>query len=56
MNERVTHSLRSAHLAYFTNTLFIAFFELRDAGHALYDLSWANAMHDELENFERNQV
>jgi hypothetical protein len=22
----------------------------------LYDLSWVNAMHEELENFERNQV
>jgi hypothetical protein len=27
LNERVTHSSRSAHLSYFLNTLFVAFFE-----------------------------
>jgi hypothetical protein len=52
----VTRSLRSAHLSYFTNTLFVALFEPRDVGHDLSDLSWVNVMHDELENFERNQV
>jgi hypothetical protein len=31
-------------------------FEPRDVGHALSDSSWVNAMHEELENFERNQV
>jgi signal transduction histidine kinase len=46
----------SAHLSCFTNTLFVVLFEPRDVGHALYDLSWVNAMHEELENFERNQV
>jgi hypothetical protein len=56
LNERVTQYSRSAHLSYFTNTLFIALFEPRDVGHALSDLSWVNAMHGELENFERNQV
>jgi hypothetical protein len=56
LNERVTRSLRSAHLTHFTNTLFVALFEPRDVGHALSDLSWVNAMHEELENFERNQV
>ncbi len=56
MNERVTQSSRSAHLSYFTNTLFVALFEPRDVGHALSDSSWVNAMHEELENFERNQV
>jgi hypothetical protein len=49
-------SLRSAHLSYFTNTLFVSLFEPRDIGNALSDSSWANAMHEELENFERNQV
>jgi hypothetical protein len=44
LNERVTHSSRLAHLAYFTNTLFIALFETQDVGHALSDLSWDNAM------------
>jgi hypothetical protein len=52
----VTRSSRSAHLSYFTNTLFVVLFEPRDVGHALSDLSWVNAMHEELENFERNQV
>jgi hypothetical protein len=52
LNERVTHSSRSAHLSYFSNILF----EPRDIGHALSDSSWVNVMHEELENFERNQV
>jgi thiosulfate reductase cytochrome b subunit len=56
LNERVTCYSRSTHLSYFSNTLFVALFEPRDVGHALSDLSWANAMHEELENFERNQV
>jgi hypothetical protein len=56
MNERVTRSLRSAHLSRFLNTLFVAPIEPRDVGHALSYLSWVNAMHEELENFERNQV
>jgi hypothetical protein len=56
LNERVTRSSRSAHLSYFSNTLFVALFEPRDVGHALSDSSWVNAMHEELENFERNQV
>jgi hypothetical protein len=46
----------SAHLSCFTNTLFVALFEPRDVVHALSTLSWVNAMHEELENFERNQV
>jgi hypothetical protein len=45
-----------AHLSCFTNTLFVALFEARDVGHALSDSSWVNVMHEELENFERNQV
>jgi hypothetical protein len=56
LNERVTRSSRSAHLSYFSNTLFVALFEPRDVGHALSDSSWVNAMHEELENFKRNQV
>jgi hypothetical protein len=31
-------------------------FEPRDIRHALSDSSWVNVMHEELENFERNQV
>jgi hypothetical protein len=56
LNERVTWSSRLAHLSCFTNTLFVALFEPHNAGHALSDSSWVNAMHEELENFERNQV
>jgi hypothetical protein len=56
LNERVTRSSRSAHLSCFSNTLFVALFEPRDVEHALSDSSWVNAMHKELENFERNQV
>jgi hypothetical protein len=46
----------SAHLSYFTNILFVALFEPRDIRHALSNSSWVNVMHEELENFERNQV
>jgi hypothetical protein len=56
MNERVTRSSRLAHLPCFTNTLFIALLEPRDVGNTFSDLSWVNAMHEELENFERNHV
>jgi hypothetical protein len=56
LNERVTRSSRSAHLSCFSNTLFAALFEHRDIGHALSDSSWVNAMHEELDNFKRNQV
>jgi hypothetical protein len=36
LNERVIPSSRSAHLFCFTNTLFVALFEPRDVGHALF--------------------
>jgi hypothetical protein len=45
-NERIIRSSRSAHLSYFTNTLFVALFEPRDVGHTFSDLSWVNAMHE----------
>jgi hypothetical protein len=56
LNKRVTHFSRLAHHFCFSNTLFVALFKPRDVGHALSDSSWVNAMHEELENFERNQV
>jgi hypothetical protein len=56
LNERVTRSLRSAHLSCFTNTLFVALFEPRDVGHTFSYSCWLNALHEELDNFERNQV
>jgi hypothetical protein len=52
----IARSSRSTHLSYFSNTLFVALFEPRDVGHALSDSSWVNAIHEELDNFERNQV
>jgi hypothetical protein len=56
LNERVTRSSRSLHLSFFSNALFVALFEPRDVGHILSYSSWVNAMHEELENFERNHV
>jgi hypothetical protein len=56
LNKRVTRFSRSSHLPCFTNILFVVLFEPRDVGHTLSDSSWVNAMHEELENFERNQV
>ncbi|WVZ70948.1 LOW QUALITY PROTEIN: hypothetical protein U9M48_019577 [Paspalum notatum var. saurae] len=55
LNERVTRS-RSISLAQFAHSAFVASFEPHDVGHALSDANWVNAMHEELENFERNQV
>jgi hypothetical protein len=52
----VTRSSRSGHLSCFSNTLFVALLEPQDVGHVLSDSSWVNAMHEELEKFERNQV
>ena len=43
-------------ISHFTHYAFVASFEPKDVGHALSDSNWVNAMHEELENFERNQV
>jgi hypothetical protein len=56
LNERVTQSSWLVHLSCFINTLFVGLFEPRDIGHALSDSSWVNVMHEELENFRRNQI
>jgi hypothetical protein len=40
----------------FAHAAFVATFEPKDIGHALSDHNWVNSMHEELENFERNQV
>jgi hypothetical protein len=56
LNESVTHSSRSAYLSCFLNIIFVALFEPQDVGHALSYSSWVSVMHEELENFERNQV
>ncbi|WVZ70222.1 hypothetical protein U9M48_018903 [Paspalum notatum var. saurae] len=53
IHQRVTRSL-VASLAFFSHSAYVASFEPRDVSHALSDPNWVNAMHEELENFERN--
>jgi hypothetical protein len=55
MNERTTQS-RVHNNSHFAHAAFVATFEPKDIGHALYDHNWVNSMHEEFENFERNQV
>jgi hypothetical protein len=47
---------RSINASHFAHLAFVATSELKDIGHALSDPNWVNAMYEELENFERNQV
>jgi hypothetical protein len=55
MNERTTRSRvwNNSHLAH---AAFVSTFVPKYIGHALSDHNWVNSMHEELENFERNQV
>ena len=53
INQRVMQSM-SYHISQFAHSAFVASFEPQDVGHALSDPDWVNAMHEELENFERN--
>ncbi|WVZ54057.1 LOW QUALITY PROTEIN: hypothetical protein U9M48_004922 [Paspalum notatum var. saurae] len=55
IHQRVTRSM-VASLAFFSHSVYVATFEPRDVSHALSDPNWVNAMHEELENFERNHV
>jgi hypothetical protein len=55
MNERTTRS-RVRNNSHFAHAAFVATFEPKDSGHTLSDHNWVNSMHEELENFERNQV
>jgi hypothetical protein len=55
MNERTTRS-RVRNTSHFAHATFVANFEPKDIGHTLLDHNWVNLMHEELENFERNQV
>jgi hypothetical protein len=55
INERMTRS-RSRNASHFAHSTFVAIFEPKDIGHVLSDPNWVNATHEELENFERNQV
>ena len=53
IDQRVTRS-RSYHISHFAHSAFAASFKPRDIGHALSNADWVNAMHEKLENFERN--
>jgi hypothetical protein len=55
INEHMTRS-RSRNVSHFAHSAFGATFEPEDIGHTLSDPNWVNAKHEELENFERNQV
>jgi hypothetical protein len=55
IDERTMRS-RSRKSSHFAHAAFVAKFEPKDIGHALSDANWVNSMHEELENFERNQV
>ncbi len=55
LGERTTRSKVTTHDVC-ANSAFVASFEPKDVSHALTDKSWINAMHEELENFERNKV
>jgi hypothetical protein len=52
----VSHSLQVTTDFSFCSLSFFATFEPRDVGHDLSDPNWVNAMHEELEIYERNQV
>ncbi|WVZ97321.1 hypothetical protein U9M48_042869 [Paspalum notatum var. saurae] len=55
LHQRVTRCSVNS-LAFFSQSAYIASFELWDVSHALSDPNWVNAMHEELENFERNHI
>ena len=55
IHQRVTRSSVNS-LAFFSHSAYVASFEPRDVSHALSDPNWVNAMHEELENFERNHA
>jgi hypothetical protein len=55
MNECTTR-LRVRNNSRFAHASFVATFEPKGIVHALFDHYWVNSMHEELENFERNQV
>jgi hypothetical protein len=55
INERTTRP-RSRNSSHFPHSAFVTTFEPKDIGDTLYDPNWVNAMHEELENFKRNQV
>jgi hypothetical protein len=54
MNECTTWS-RVRKNSHFAHAAFVATSKPKDIGHMLSDHNWVNSMHEELENFERNQ-
>jgi hypothetical protein len=54
MNERTTR-LKVQNNSHFAHAAFVATFQPKDIGHTLSDHNWVNSVHEELENFERNQ-
>jgi len=54
IDHRVTRS--KTYISHFAHSAFVATFEPKDVATALEDADWVNAMHEELENFERNEV
>jgi hypothetical protein len=55
LHERVTRS-RYHEMSYFAHLAFVASFVPWDVGHSFSDPNWVNTMHEEFENFDRNQV
>ena len=55
LHERVTRT-RFISPDSHAHSAFVVSFEPRDVTHALSDSSWVNAMHEELQIFERNKV
>jgi hypothetical protein len=55
LNEHTTQS-RVRNNSHFAHAAFVATFEPKDIEHTLSDQNWVNLMHEELENFESNQV
>jgi hypothetical protein len=55
INERTTRS-RFQNDSHFAHVASVSTFEPKDIGHTLSDHNWVNYMHEELDNFERNQV
>jgi hypothetical protein len=54
INERTTQ-LRVRNNSHFVHDAFVTMIDPKDIGHALSNSNWVKTMHEELENFERNQ-
>jgi hypothetical protein len=54
INAHTTRS-RVRNNSHFAHAAFVATFEPKGIGHTLSDHNWVNSIHEELENFERNQ-